>query len=167
MKFKIRPAKNGIVLKVEHGFGDEEPEEIVYQRAMATRLRPSLISCTSSTTTTVPRQAAIHRSAFASPSNPATRGKGIPPCRKFEGRYSSLFPRPWETYAAVGASPVCFAASPAGAPRTLSRDARFARRLASLGSRFHGAAGGEYPSALRDAAFRRRALRTPPAAPSC
>lgn len=33
MKFEIRPAKNGLVLMVEHGFADEEPEEIVYQES--------------------------------------------------------------------------------------------------------------------------------------
>ena len=33
MKFEIRPAKNGIVLKVDHGDEGEEPEEIVYQES--------------------------------------------------------------------------------------------------------------------------------------
>ena len=33
MKFEIRPAKNGIVLEVEHGIEGEEPEEIVYQES--------------------------------------------------------------------------------------------------------------------------------------
>ena len=33
MKFEIRPAKNGLVLKVEHGREGEEPEEIVYQES--------------------------------------------------------------------------------------------------------------------------------------
>jgi len=31
MKFEIRPAKNGIMLKVDHGIEGEDPEEIVYQ----------------------------------------------------------------------------------------------------------------------------------------
>jgi len=32
MKFEIRPAQNGLILRVDHGFGDDdEPEEIVYQ----------------------------------------------------------------------------------------------------------------------------------------
>lgn len=33
MKFEIRPATNGIVLKVDHGEQDEKPEEIVYQES--------------------------------------------------------------------------------------------------------------------------------------
>ncbi|NQW99223.1 hypothetical protein HQ447_01095 [bacterium] len=31
MKFEIRSVKNGIVLNVDHGLFDGEPEEIVYQ----------------------------------------------------------------------------------------------------------------------------------------
>jgi hypothetical protein len=31
MKFEIHPAKNGIVLTVDHGIEGEAPEEIVYQ----------------------------------------------------------------------------------------------------------------------------------------
>lgn len=33
MKFEIRPATNGIVLKVDHGYPEEEPEEIVYRES--------------------------------------------------------------------------------------------------------------------------------------
>lgn len=31
MKFEIRPASNGVVLRVDHDFPDAEPEEVVYQ----------------------------------------------------------------------------------------------------------------------------------------
>lgn len=33
MKFEIRSVKNGVLLKVDHGLDEGEPEEIVYQES--------------------------------------------------------------------------------------------------------------------------------------